>query len=218
MALAIFDLDNTLLAGDSDHSWGEYLVEQGLVDSVIYKEANERFYQQYLQGTLDIFEFCRFVFKPLKNNSYQRLLELRTDYLEQKIKPMIAPGAAKLIEKHKKAGDRLLIITATNSFITKPIGELLGIHELLGTDPEFDGKAFTGELKGTPCFQNGKVERLQFWLQENQQSLEGSYFYSDSHNDLPLLNEVDNPVAVDPDNELRLTAQDNGWSIISLRY
>ena len=217
MSLAIFDLDNTLLAGDSDHLWGEYLVNKGIVDKKQYQQANEQFYLDYQQGKLDIYAFCRFAFTPLKENNYQQLVQWRQEYIETEIKPIIAPGTEELLNKHRKQGDTLLIITATNGFITQPIAELLGIKHILATEPEFDGEQFTGELAGTPCFQEGKVSRLQQWLKEQQQNLQGSYFYSDSHNDLPLLSIVDHPVAVDPDDLLAQTAKEKGWKIISLR-
>ncbi len=217
MALAIFDLDNTLLADDSDHLWGEFLVENKIVDALHYKEANETFYTDYKNGTLDINAFCQFVFKVLKDHDYQQLLTWRNTFLEQKIKPVIAKKAPALIQKHQNQNDTLLIITATNSFITQPIAKLLGIKHILATTPAFDGKQFTGELEGTPCFKEGKVERLNEWLKTNNIDLKGSYFYSDSFNDLPLLNVVDNPIVVDADNNLLKLAKKNHWPSISLR-
>ena len=217
MALAIFDLDNTLLADDSDHLWGEFLVEKNIVDAHVYKKANERFYQDYKEGNLDINAFCQFVFKVLKDNDYQQLIQWRSEFLQTKIQPKIALKAPVLIQKHKNQGDTLLIITATNLFITAPIAKLLGIDAILATTPEFDGKQFTGKLEGIPCFKEGKVERLNSWLKDNKHNLKGSYFYSDSHNDLPLLEIVDSPIVVDGDEKLLIVAKKHGWKSISLR-
>ena len=217
MALAIFDLDNTLLGGDSDYLWGEYLVETERVNSVDYQRMNQHFYDQYLAGTMDIFEFSAFQFKPLADNSMATLVQWRDDYLAKKIDSIILPGALALIEKHRQQNDTLLIITATNSFITTPIASKLAIPNLIATEPEVLDGQFTGKVSGTPSYQQGKVTRLQIWLKDNKQSLAGSYFYSDSHNDLPLLELVDQPIAVDPDPKLRAIAQQRHWSILSLR-
>jgi len=217
MALAIFDLDNTLLGGDSDYLWGEYLVENQLVDSADYQRTNQYFYDQYLAGSMDIFEFSRFQFKPLADNAMTTLIEWRTDYLAQKIDPIILPAARALIAKHTAQNDTLLIITATNSFITTPIAEKLVIPNLIATEPEIINGHFTGKVAGTPSYQQGKVTRLKTWLSQTGHTLDDSYFYSDSHNDLPLLELVTHPVAVDPDSTLRATAQQRHWPIISLR-
>ncbi|MCL6415128.1 HAD-IB family hydrolase [Aestuariirhabdus sp. Z084] len=217
MALAIFDLDNTLIGGDSDHAWGEFLVEQGVVDAQIYREANDRFYQHYQQGTLDIHEFLSFALRPLSQHSMTQLQQLHSDFMRTKIEPMMLPKAAALLAKHRQDGDFLLIITATNHFVTAPIGQRLGVDDLLATDPEIVDGRYTGEVSGTPCFQEGKVERLQQWLEHQNQSLAGSYFYSDSCNDLPLLELVDNPVAVDADARLSAIAVERNWPLISLR-
>jgi HAD superfamily hydrolase (TIGR01490 family) len=217
MALAIFDLDNTLLGGDSDYLWGEYLVENKHVDSHNFQQANQDFYDQYVAGTMDIFEFLAFQLKPLADNDIQLLEQWRADYLKQKINPIILPAAHKLIEKHTQQNDTLLIITATSRFITAPIAVKLAIPNLIATEPEMKNGQYTGAVAGTPSFQQGKVTRLKAWLADNQHSLEGSYFYSDSHNDLPLLELVSHPVAVDPDPQLTETAQQRGWPILSLR-
>lgn len=217
MALAIFDLDNTLLGGDSDYLWGRYLAENHIVDPDVYHNTNLAFYHDYQSGQLDINAFLEFVFTPLKQHPMTDLLAWREDYLQQKIAPIMLPKAKALIEQHRQQGDTLLIITATNSFLTAPIAEQLGIEHLIATDPEmFDGR-FTGKVAGTPSFQHGKVCRLQSWLTEHGQTLDGSIFYSDSHNDLPLLEKVDTPVAVDPDETLRQIAEQRGWKILSLR-
>jgi HAD superfamily hydrolase (TIGR01490 family) len=217
MALAIFDLDNTLLGGDSDFLWGRYLCENGIVDEDAYRRANEHYYQQYLEGSLDIYEFLAFVFKPLASHDLATLQSWRAAYLEQKIKPIMLPAAEALVNEHKAKGDTLLIITATNSFLTAPIADMLGIDHLIATDPEMVDGRFTGRVAGKPSFQHGKVERLKQWLARRDDDLKDSVFYSDSHNDLPLLELVDTPVAVDPDPKLQATAEQRGWKILSLR-
>lgn len=217
MALAIFDLDNTLLGGDSDYLWGEYLVENNFVDSESYQRSNQHFYDQYLAGTMDIFEFSAFQFTPLADNNMTTLLAWRDDYLSKKIEPIILPAAKQLIQKHQQQNDTLLIITATNSFITSPIAEKLGIPHLLATEPEMIDGQFTGQVDGMPSYQQGKVVRLEQWLIEQNKTLEGSYFYSDSHNDLPLLERVSHPVAVDPDDKLIAIAKQRDWPVLSLR-
>lgn len=217
MALAIFDLDNTLLGGDSDYLWGRYLAENAIVDPQSYHDTNLAFYNDYQSGQLDINAFLQFVFEPLAKNSMQDLLAWRADYLQQKILPIILPKGLELIEQHRQQGDTLLIITATNSFLTTPIAELLKIDHLIATDPEMLDGRYTGKVFGVPSFQHGKVERLQHWLAEHQKDLAGSYFYSDSHNDLPLLEQVDTPIAVDPDDKLAEVARQRDWKILSLR-
>ena len=217
MALAIFDLDNTLLGGDSDHAWGEFLVEQGIVDAEVYKQTNDYYYQAYLGGTLDINEFLQFSLKPLSQHSTEQLGQWHKQFMAEKIEPLMLQKADDLLSEHRKNGDYLLIITATNTFVTSPIAERLGVDHILATDPEFLDGRYTGRVSGIPCFQGGKVKRLHNWLTATNHNLAGSYFYSDSHNDLPLLEEVDHPVAVDPDDTLRETAKVKGWPIISLR-
>jgi HAD superfamily hydrolase (TIGR01490 family) len=218
VSLALFDLDNTLLAGDSDHEWGQFLVDLGIVDRSEYEALNHRFYEQYKAGTLDIREFCRFSFAPLAAHPLDQLHGWREQFMRERIEPMIAPGARRLLMKHREAGDALVIITATNRFVTEPIAHLLGVEHLLATEPHFERGCYTGELEGVPCFQGGKVTRLEQWLNTQPHlTLDGSWFYSDSHNDLPLLERVAYPVAVDPDETLAETAQARGWKQISLR-
>ncbi|HHM05699.1 MAG TPA: HAD family hydrolase [Gammaproteobacteria bacterium] len=217
MTLAIFDLDNTLLGGDSDARWGEFLVEQGLVDARSYGRENQRFYREYCDGTLDIHEFLAFALRPLAEIEPDRLLSLRERYMEEKIVPIMLPRAHELLEKHRRAGHELLIITATNRFVTAPIAQAYGVENLLATDPEMKNGRYTGRVAGTPCFQGGKVSRLKTWLRGRGANLAGSWFYSDSHNDLPLLEQVEHPVAVDPDDTLRKHAGLKGWPVISLR-
>lgn len=217
MALAIFDLDNTLLGGDSDHAWGEFLVDQKLVDEGTYRQANDRFLDQYQNGTLDILEYLAFALQPLTLHPLEKLHALREQFVAEHIEPLMLPAAAALLDHHRGRGDTLLIITATNRFITEPIATRLGVDHLLATDPEIKDGRYTGRVAGTPCFQSGKVERLQHWLEQSAQNLEGAWFYSDSHNDLPLLEAVPHPVAVDPDPILEETALKRGWPIRTLR-
>lgn len=217
MALAIFDLDHTLLSGDSDHAWGQYLVDRGLVDPAIHQQRNDHFYEQYKSGTLDIHEYLEFAMRPLTQYDTEQMLAERERFLIERIDPLITQHARDLIEKHRAAGDVLLIITATNGFVTYPIAARLDIEHIIAPHPEVVDGRYTGKTVGIPSFQGGKVTRLNDWIAEHQHSLEGSYFYSDSHNDLPLLRIVDHPVAVDPDDTLKGAAEAAGWPIISLR-
>jgi HAD superfamily hydrolase (TIGR01490 family) len=217
MTLAIFDLDNTLLHGDSDHAWGEFIANLGIVDSKSYREKNDAFYDDYCRGALDIFAYQRFVLQPLAGLSMAELARWHEQFMREKIEPIILPKAQALIDSHRAQRHTLMIITATNSFITAPIAKRLGIDTLIATTPEQKNGVYTGDIVGVPCYREGKVERLNVWLAENEATLNGSYFYSDSHNDLPLLQRVDNPVAVDADDTLRKYAEDNGWRILSLR-
>lgn len=216
MALAIFDLDHTLLSGDSDHAWGQYLVDRELVNPAEHQRRNDHFYEQYKAGTLDIHEYLAFALKPLTEHSLELMLTEREQFLQERIKPLISQKSRDLIARHKAAGDTLLIITATNGFVTYPIAEILDIEHIIAPEPEMRNGVYTGEIVGIPSFHQGKVIRLQEWLKDRQLDLTGSYFYSDSRNDLPLLEQVDNPVAVDPDDTLRARAEQQGWPIISL--
>ncbi|WP_445366400.1 HAD family hydrolase [Methylomonas sp. BW4-1] len=217
MSLAIFDLDNTLIADDSDFLWGQFLVDRGIVDKEQYEQANKKFYEDYKQGTLDIVEFLHFSLAPLAQHDAEQLYRWRAEFVETLIEPITLDAARTLVEKHRAAGDTLLVITATNRFVTEPIVKLFGIDNLLATTPEFVDGRYTGKFNGTPCFQQGKVAQLNDWLANSTETLVGSWFYSDSHNDLPLLNLVDQPVAVDPDEILREVARQANWPIISLR-
>lgn len=217
MSLAIFDLDNTLIAGDSDYLWGQFLVDQGIVDRSYYEANNAKFYEDYKCGCLDIVEYLRFALKPLADHPPELLFQWRTQFIDQVIKPLYLLSAEKLIDKHRKAGDTLLVITATNRFITEPIVQLYGIEHLLATTPTWINDRYTGEFDGIPCFQEGKVHLLSAWLDNSTESMKDSWFYSDSHNDLPLLKLVDHPVAVDPDQQLAKFAIEANWPIISLR-
>lgn len=214
MTLAIFDLDNTLLRGDSDYEWGRFLVQQGVVDSAEYERENQRFYDDYKAGRLDIYGFLKFALRPLADNSMEQLAVWHEQYMAKHVQQMITPAARELVDKHRARGDTLLIITATNRFVTAPIANEFGIDNLLATDPEVINGQYTGEVAGIPCFQEGKVTRLHEWLSESGETLDGSWFYTDSHNDLPLLREVDHPVAVNPDKQLEAEAGKHGWPII----
>ena len=220
MNLALFDLDNTILAGDSDYNWSRFLIQEGYLDGAIHAEKNEKFYADYKAGTLDIYAFVEFQFKPLARNPRTVLNQLLKKYVEEVIKPMITEKARALVKRHQDEGDLIIVITATNSFITKPIAELFGIENLIGTDPEEKEGEFTGKVSGLPSFKEGKVTRLEAWLKGKNLSLasfEQSYFYSDSHNDLPLMQKVTHPVAVDSDDILSEYAKSKGWPQISLR-
>lgn len=220
MRLALFDLDNTLLAGDSDFEWGQFLIGEGVLDRELHLARNVQFYEDYKAGTLDIQAFLEFQLKPLSHHPRRQLDAWHAKYMEQKIRPMMTPKARALVEQHRAAGDLLVIITATNSFVTGPIAREFGVDHLIGTTPEEVDGQFTGRVSGVPSFKEGKITRLLQWLEsrgETLQSFEASWFYSDSHNDLPLLKLVDHPVAVDPDPTLRQYAEANAWPVISLR-
>ncbi len=215
--LAIFDLDNTLLAGDSDYLWGQFLVEQGIVNGPAYQQDNRRFYEQYKAGSLDINEFQRFSLRPLVENPLERMLALRRLFVETRVAPIVARHTPELLRRHSARGDEILIITATNRFVTEPIAQLLGVPQLLATDPEMRDGRYTGEIAGTPCFQRGKVLRLEEWLAAGGKSFSEHWFYSDSHNDVPLLEVADVPVAVNPDSQLSELARARRWPVLDLR-
>ncbi|MBD3898089.1 HAD family hydrolase [Halomonas sp. ML-15] len=217
MSLAIFDLDNTLLGIDSDHAWGEFLLEQGAVDPVSYREANERFMRDYDAGTLDIHAFLEVALKPLSDNTPEQLAAWHQQFMASKIEPNILAKGEELLARHRSRGDTLLIITATNRFITGPIAERLGVDHLIAVEPEIVDGRYTGRVSGTPSYREGKVERLEAWLADKDLTLDDAWFYSDSHNDLSLLEQVDHPVAVDPDDTLRQVAESRNWRIMSLR-
>ncbi|MGH8660152.1 MAG: HAD family hydrolase [Burkholderiales bacterium] len=215
--LVLFDLDNTLLAGDSDFEWAQFLIEQGVLDREVYEARNQRFYEDYRAGTLDIHAFLDFQLKPLSRHPRAQLAAWHREFMESRIRPLIRDKARSLVERHR--GDLRVVITATNSFVTAPIAREFGIAELIATEPEERNGEFTGTARGVPCFREGKVARLEAWLGERGSSLAAcreSWFYSDSLNDLPLLERVSRPVAVDPDATLREHAVRSGWPIISL--
>lgn len=217
MRLAIFDLDNTLLAGDSDHAWGEFLVLRGLVDSVRYKAENDRFYADYCAGKLDIIAYSEFVFAFLAQHDMAWLKALHADFMRTCIEGIMLPKARDLVESHRRQGDELLIITATNRFITEPIGHAFGIEQLLATEPQQADGRYTGKVQGVPCYKEGKIIRYQQWLAGQGKTFTETWFYSDSRNDLPLLEVVDKPVAVNPDEVLEAHARRLGWPVLDLR-
>ena len=217
MALAIFDLDNTLIAGDSDHSWGQFLVVENIVDHQHYKTMNDKFYADYESGCLDILAYLEFSLEPLTRLSMENLQSLHKKFMRNVINPMKLQQAADLINRHQQAGDRLLVITSTNRFIVEPICKSLGIDEIIATDLEIIDNKYSGKVRGSPTFKEGKVTRFHQWLEAQKLSNNGSYFYSDSINDMPMLLEVDHPIAVDPDSALRKEAESRHWKIISLR-
>ena len=217
MRLALFDLDNTLLAGDSDHSWGEFLCETGRVDAVEYRARNDAFYADYCAGKLDVVAYQSFTQAILSRTEAAELARWQAEFMREVIEPIILSKGEALLQQHREAGDRLVIITATNRFITAPIAARLGVETLIATECGMQDGRYTGRVSGVPCYQAGKVTRLNEWLAESGLSLEGAYFYSDSRNDLPLLEAVANPVAVDPDDTLRAIAVERGWPVISLR-
>ncbi len=220
MNLVLFDLDNTLLAGDSDYEWGQFLIAKGAVDGHHYETKNKAFYEDYKAGRLDIYAFLAFALRPLATHSREQLDAWRAEYVETRVKPMIPPAARDLVKRHLGTADLVAVITATNSFVTGPIAKEFGIPNLIATDPEEVDGRFTGEVAGTPCFREGKVVRIEHFLEAHGTTLDrldNSWFYSDSHNDLPLLERVRHPVAVDPDPVLLAHAQEKGWPVISLR-
>jgi HAD superfamily hydrolase (TIGR01490 family) len=220
MDLVLFDLDNTLLAGDSDFEWAQFLITKGVLDREVYEARNQAFYDQYKAGTLDIFEFLDFQLKPLARHSRAQLDAWHREFLDTRIRPMMTPQSQALVKEHLASGAIVAIVTATNSFVTGPIARAFGIPHLVATIPAQENGAFTGKPRGTPAFKAGKIERVEAWLESLGlcwESFEKSSFYSDSHNDLPLMNKVNNPVAVDPDDTLRAHATAQGWPVISLR-
>lgn len=223
MNLALFDLDNTLLAGDSDFEWAQFLIAQGVLDREVHEARNQTFYEQYKAGTLDIHEFLDFQLKPLSRHARNELDAWHREFMAARIRPLMTPAAQTLVGRHRDAGDLCALVTATNSFVTGPIAREFGIPHLIATVPaQADAVSgrFTGKPRGTPAFRDGKIARVEAWLESLGlcwQSFPRSWFYSDSHNDLPLLMKVSDPVAVDPDDTLRAHAASAGWAVCSLR-
>ena len=222
MNLALFDLDNTLLTGDSDFEWAQFLITKGVVDRELQEAKNIQFYEQYKAGTLDIYEFLNFQLAPLTRHSREELDAWHREYMARHILPIIGQPARALVNQHLDAGDLCAIVTATNSFVTGAICREFGIPHLIGTIPAVDlqNGTFSGGPRGTPSFRDGKIERVESWLESLGLwwgSFDDSFFYSDSHNDLPLMCKVKTPVAVDPDDTLRAHAGKMGWKIITLR-
>lgn len=220
MNLALFDLDNTLLSGDSDFEWSQFLIEQGVLERELFEIKNLTFYEQYKAGTLDIYEFLEYQLRPLSRHSRHVLDAWLEKFIQQKVLKLIGAPAKNLVAQHRNAGDICVIITATNSFVTAPIARQFGVEHLIATEPEHKNGEFTGQLADTPCFREGKITCLENWMTQrgwDWNSFNQSYFYSDSLNDLPLLGKVKTPIAVDPDTTLRTHATQQGWRIISLR-
>ena len=217
MPVTLFDLDNTLITNDSDYLWGKFLVDEKIVDAAEYEEKNRQFFEDYEQGTLDIDQYLNFSLKPLSEHPLDTLYQWRQKFVDTIIQPIIAPGTASLLDKHRNNQDTLVIISATNLFITQPIADLLGVPHILSTSPEIIDGRYTGNYTGIATFKEGKVTALNEWLTTRQLDLTGSTFYSDSHNDLPLLEQVDHPVAVNPDEQLFKIAHERNWPIMDLR-
>jgi HAD superfamily hydrolase (TIGR01490 family) len=220
VTLGLFDLDNTLLTGDSDYEWGQFLVDRGVLAREEYEAQNAAFFEQYKAGTLDIHEYLGFALRPLAAHKPQDLARWHGEFMRSRILPMITPRARALVRRHQEAGELCAIVTATNSFVTAPIAREFGVPHLIATEPEARDGRFTGRVAGIPCFGEGKIRRVDEWLAGMGRRLEdfaASHFYSDSHNDLPLLERVRRPVAVDPDPRLAAEAARRGWPVISLR-
>jgi HAD superfamily hydrolase (TIGR01490 family) len=220
MNLVLFDLDNTLLTGDSDFEWAQFLISKGVLDREVHEARNVEFYEQYKAGTLDIHAFLDFQLAPLARHPRAELDAWHLEFMTTRIRPIIGTPARALVRRHLDEGSLCAIVTATNSFVTGPIAREFGIPHLVATVPACDAGHFTGKPRGTPAFKAGKIERVDAWL-ESQGAWWGGFdqtwFYSDSHNDLPLLSLASHPVAVDPDDTLRDHARQRGWPVISLR-
>ncbi|HTP61244.1 MAG TPA: HAD family hydrolase [Burkholderiales bacterium] len=220
MNLTLFDLDNTLLACDSDYEWGQFLVDRGVLGRAEYEAQNAAFYEQYKAGTLDIHEFLGFALRPLAEHAPEDLERWHAEFMAARIRPAISAAARALVRRHLDEGDLCAVVTATNSFVTGPIAREFGVPHLIATEPERVAGRFTGRVAGVPCFREGKIRRVDDWLASQARALKDfsqSSFYSDSHNDLPLLERVSRPVAVDPDDRLAAEAARQGWQVISLR-
>ena len=214
--LLIFDLDNTLLAGDSDRNWGIFLAEQKVVESS-YLDESEKFYNNYYDGSLDIDGFLSFCLKPLIENDMSYLLELRKQFIEDKIKPIVTAPGKEIINQAIEDGKTVIIATATNDFVTRPIADLFNVRTLIATEFEVINQKFTGKVLNTPCFREGKVSKVKKWVDDNNFDVSKASFYSDSFNDLPLLEKVKNPVIVDGDDKLLEIGKNRNWDCISFR-
>lgn len=217
MALVLFDLDNTLIQGDSDHAWGEFLASQGAVDAHTYHRRNQEFFEDYMEGRLDAYAYLRFALQPLSSIPTEQLLKLRETFMRDVISEFELPKAKRLVKQHLAEGHRCVIITSTNRFVAEPIATSLGIADLICSEPEIKNGCYTGDFIGVPCYREGKIDCLADWMKGQDETMTNSWFYSDSHNDLPLLRQVAKPIAVDPDDKLREVANELDWRIISLR-
>ncbi len=219
MELALFDLDNTLLSGDSDYEWAQFLIERGVLERAEYEAKNDLFLRQYKAGGLDIHEFLEFQLAPLARYPREKLDEWHAEFMRTKIEPMIRAKGVELVRRHLGHGDLCAIVTSTNAFITAPIAREFGLEYLVATELEVRDGRFTGKPSGTPCFREGKITRVEEWLAGQGRilaSFTAIWFYSDSQNDLPLLEYITHPVVVDPDEVLHRVAVKRGWQIISL--
>lgn len=215
MSLAIFDLDLTLIGGDSDYQWNEFLIEKNAVDPQLYQQKFTQFHEDYENGTLDLDEYFAFSLHFLTQHPQEKLLQWRGEYIETKIKPLVLDKSKEIVEQHRNKGDELIIITATNYFITQPIAELFAIEHLIAPMPEVVDNHYTGKVAGIPSFGEGKVIRLLEWMKQHPHDLANAFFYTDSRNDLPLLEKVGHPIAVNPDSYLKQEAQKRGWEILN---
>ena len=219
LKLVLFDLDNTLLDGDSDYEWAQFLIEQGVLERASYEHRNQEFFDQYKAGRLDIHAFLDFQLAPLAQYPRAQLDAWHRLFMREKILPIIFAAARRLVTRNLQAGHLCAIVTATNSFVTAPIAREFGVDHLVATEPEEIGGRFTGKVSGTPCFREGKVARVEQWLARQGRAwsdFSETRFYSDSHNDLPLLERVSHPVAVRPDHPLKHAALERGWEVITL--
>ena len=214
--LLIFDLDNTLLAGDSDRNWGIFLAEQKVVESS-YLDESEKFYNNYYDGSLDIDGFLSFCLKPLIDNDMEYLLKLRQQFIEDKIKPIVTQPGKEIINHALQNGKTVVIATATNDFVTRPIADLFNVQTLIATEFEIKNQQFTGKVIDAPCFREGKLNKVQKWVDENNFDLSKASFYSDSFNDLPLLEKVKTPIIVDGDDKLVEIGKNRDWDCVSFR-
>lgn len=220
MRLTLFDLDGTLLPGDSDHAFGEYLIGRGWADRATHKARNDAFYEDYLAGRLDIHAYVDFATAAWRSRDAGELAGASADFIERIVRPMVLPQALALVQRHRQAGDLIALVTATNDFVTRPIASLFGIEHLIATDLARDGAGrVLGTIQGVPSFREGKVVRVTEWLAAQGRTLadcERCTFYSDSTNDLPLLEHVSHPVATNPGPALERIAQERGWPILKL--
>lgn len=219
MHLALFDLDNTLLPLDSDYEWGRFLGRLGAVDADAYQRENDRFYREYVAGTMDIGEFLAFCLAPLAAHPAEQLDAWHRRYMDEVIRPALRPQARALVDSHRERGDLCAIVTATNAFVTGPIAREFGIEHLIATDVERVDGRITGRPAGTPTYREGKISRTEQWLQSlghRWDGFERSWFYSDSANDIPLLSRVTDPVATNPDARLAAHARERGWQVLQL--
>lgn len=214
MALAIFDLDHTLLEGDCDQLWGDFLSQKELVDPKQYQSQKDRFYQDYLDGCLDMQAFLSFCVSTLATFSSAQLHALGNEFRERWLKPRIRARGIESVEQHRRQGDTLLIVTATNRFLASEASKLLHIDHLIASELEQSDGRYTGKVIGTPSYREGKVQRLSDWLSQHPFDLSEATFYSDSHNDLPLLKKVGHPIAVNPDLQLEQHAITHHWTIL----